>query len=133
MREKMSNTDKLFLQAKKRSDKLMLTNLKPKMNGNSFIAKDWPLLKDQSLTKLLESDLIKLLKLKELLKFSNGMKKQEKKEKILLPGMSQNGLKKLLMNPALMMLNKLMDHTIHQKMNGLSKKMLSLTIMPPLD
>ena len=129
----MLNTDKLFLQEKKRSDKLMLIHLYLKMKCNSFIAEDRPLLKDQSLTKFLELDLNKLLKSKELLKFSNGMKKQEKKEKILLPGMSQNGLQKLLVSQALKMLSKLMDHTIHQKMNGLSKKMLSLTIMPSLE
>lgn len=111
----------------------MLKHLNPKMKCNSFIAEDRPLLKDHVWTKFLESDSNRLSKLKELLKFSNGMKKQEKKEKILLPGMSQNGLKKLLVNPALKMLSKFLDHTIHQKMNGLSKKMLSLTIMPSLE
>jgi len=111
----------------------MLIHLNPKMKCNSFIAEDRLLLKDHVWTKFLESDSNRLSKLKELLKFSNGMKKQEKKEKILLPGMSQNGLKKLLVNPALQMLSKFMDHTIHLKMNGLSKKMLSLTIMPSLE
>jgi hypothetical protein len=111
----------------------MQIHLKLNMKCNSFIAEDRPLLKDQSWTKCLESALNRLLKLKELLKFSNGKKKREKKERILLPGMSQNGLKKLLMNQALKMLNKFRDHTILQKKNGLSKKMLSLTIMPPLE